>query len=437
MDMTPRTARRYLIHQHREGKQAEGEFSEKEVEGQHYKHRHERGSHMCAESLAILHKKQKEKEETDAIDPSMEGFLVGDRVETTNGPDHEGPWKEMGEGTVHMRNQYAKKHYLTVFFPLTGDAFNIKACNLYNITDPSRSGEFMLPKKYRSGSKESRSGSKASRSGSKKNSKENLDPEPETTEYVDEKVRREVLKAFETRKSLVADADDIEAIEMRRLLWQLGIEIGDTVAPMGNMTDAHGIVVAPGKRKGEVMVRLGDLGIRAFKAVDLKVLKTDEERCGADADELAQIKKDRAAKAARIDPDDRKPWTLTTGEAGDKFDEVAVDRRAKSKCKALQEVPDEAIVKKEKQFDPMYGFRKGDFVKVADASNPMWATLGIGVCRGPGDKPGTMQVQFESGGEYWTLFIEQLEQVKKADATDRTWKQTDDAQLRKRQGVKK
>merc|ERR1712232_218886 len=97
-------------------------------------------------------------------------------------------------------------------------------------------------------------------------------------------------------------------------------------------------------------------------------------------------KADRAFKAGSIDPGKKSAFTLSADEASADF---AGERRRPSK---------------KVQIDVSHGLQIGDYVMVDDdKDNPMWREMGIGVIRGLGDRTDTMQVQFESGGDSFTL----------------------------------
>lgn len=302
----------------------------------------------------------------------MCGFHMGDRVTTIGGSDEDGPWKNMGDGIVVTGHLPSRKGCLNVQFPLTGDTFSIKACNLFNITDPQHSGQYM------------------------RHLVKEEDSEPK---------RRKSKKQTKTIES----TDEAEQC----------IVPGDLVA-RSDSYQLLGIVVNYAPKDGELLVNVGELGIRTFKKEHLKkVLQSDNG------------KSERALRASVIDETKRKRHTLTLKEAeGVALEDSSVGRSgSKSQSKNREDGP----TTQKKEIDPNDGFRVGDFVKVADAmDNPMWQALGIGVVRGPGKNPGTMQVQFDSGGEYWTLFVNQLEHVDKAAATDRKFKITDESLLRRR-----
>jgi len=128
LNMSPRTARKYRIHKHRLS--CDGALDE------HQRRDSRGGSLVGADSLAILAAKENQED----ADPWLCGFRVDDIVSTAEGQDADGPWGLMGVGRVVEPSE--KKGLLKIYFPKIGEAFHIRAFNLLNITDPSRSGNY-------------------------------------------------------------------------------------------------------------------------------------------------------------------------------------------------------------------------------------------------------------------------------------------------------
>lgn len=371
LDMSPRSQRKYNMHKHR--LDAEGDSHHSHNHG----HRsHSKGSHLGAESLAVLSSKHGGKEEE--LDPALFGFKLGDKVTPQGGTSEDGPWKDMGEGVVVEGILPNKKHYINVRFKATGDTFSLRGCHLYNLTDPSRSGV------YNRG---------------------------------EEKVRAHVClrDAMIEGETYIAD-NTLEAA---------GLEIGDEVSgvdPRGK-AGIRGTVVKAGSKPGDVMVRVGDLGIRCFSVVHLRKIQHNTD--------TVEDKDARASKAKSVDG---RRGSLTLNEAAGEFKEEFLGTLKESKAGRRRQslAADAQAAKKVEVVEAETGLKNGDWVTVRTTmkGNPMWHALGIGRVRGPGAQEGTLQVQFDSGGEVWTLFAGQLERCEKA--TDRQFKVMDRELLSKR-----
>lgn len=316
------------------------------------RHHEPRGSILGAESLAILHQHNREaKQARDVPDEALCGFLIGDRVTLKGGPDEHGPWEKLGDGTVIEKG--SKRGFMKVHFEKSGDVFTIKASNLGNLTDPSRSGSHMVPDKG---------------------------------------------NGVITRKSLVT-----EEMEGPR---EDAFVSGDWVSLSGG---GEGVVVQEGTKQGTILVRFGDLGIRSVDAKQLTKKKCPE------------AKKEAEAQKAREVAETKGRFTLSLSEAGAGFDEKkagADDREAREMEKA-KEAEDLEKAQEGKLEDPNLGLKAGDYVVCTDDDNPMWEDIGIGCIRSNGPKEGTLQVQFESGGDHWVMYAYQL---KKVTAPDRRFR---------------
>jgi hypothetical protein len=317
---------------------------------------------LGAESLAIIHQmKEEEALANFHEDESMCGFKVGDKVTPRGGPDEHGPWEKLGDAIVVGPDR--RKGYLRVRFDKTGDSFVIKGGNLFNLTDPDRSGVHVKS----------------------------------TDQDHTVKKRRELIDRRETSEVTGHTNDPMH-----------GIKCGDHVS-VGN--GGAGIVVKEGATKGTVLVRFGDLGIRSVPANSLVKKKVS-------AEELAM----EATKAAEIDDSSKKNFTLSLTEATGSFDDNLAgreDRAAKEeKIAKVKEQELQNQLRAPVKDDPDCGLKLGDYVAVDDG-NPMWRDIGVGCIRSHGPKIGTFSIQFESGGDTWVIKAEQL---KKKTAPDRKFR---------------
>ena len=76
-------------------------------------------------------------------------------------------------------------------------------------------------------------------------------------------------------------------------------------------------------------------------------------------------------------------------------------------------------VAKPNEADLNFGLRVGDYVKVIDEGNPVWKEFGIGCIRREGKQLGTLDVQFDSGGDTWCM---QASMLKKCCAPERKFR---------------
>lgn len=412
LDMTPRTARKYRIHQHRLS--LDGATDEKPH------HRDvRRGSHMGAESLAIMAiAKKYEEGSDDDVDPRLCGFLVDDRVTTAEGPDADGPWKHMGVGCVVEPGP--KKGMLQILFADTRQVFGIRACNLLNITNPARSGKYALPEKHArirntEGSTKQHTDAMEAGKARQRSTMAGLSAQQMKDGTVSRELKTEGIPATEPNKYTFRDGCGAS-----------GLEIGDTV---GCIKHRHlkplGVIVKEGTKVGEVLVRVGDLGVRSFPCSELSKIEFEAPR---DKGKAAQ-------RASFVNTSTRKSFTLTVDEAMSTF-----SNEPQKEVKVWKRDPDPIVDKKVQVIEvtATHCFVYGDYVRVAPSSekmnNPMWSAMGIGFVRGPGDRPGTIQVQFDSGSEAWTLFSDDLEHVDRSETTDRMFQQLNPSLLAKRRG---
>jgi len=336
------------------------------------------------------------------------GFLVGDKVTTAGGPDADGPWKNMGIGFVKgptvLNNKEYHQGWLNVYYQDKREMYSIKAKNLKNLTDPERSGKNMLPKpkppiyKYKKGAPDLRAqGTIAARSLT-----------------ADGKV---ITRAIEPTKFTFRDG-----------LEAAGLEVGDLVGSNigGHKHEVLGTIVKDGANAGEVLVRVGDLGIRSFHASQLSKIEVE----GRD-------KKRAAFRASYVDVDSAKRFTLSLDEAEGKFNEAEVEHKVGGGLRSRQI----------KDPDPNARFQAGEWVRATESSSnqfttqrddvhkEMWANLGIGKVRGPGLDEGTVIVQFDNAAEVWTIKSEDLESVPRKLATDRAFRLTDYDLLKRRGSI--
>jgi len=279
------------------------------------------------------------------VDDGLCGFKVGDRVSTAGGPDEHGPWEKFGNGVVVERGR--RPGYLVLSFENCPDTHQLKANNLTNLTDESRSGTPMI-----------------------------------TNEGVQlHKLQRKI-----------ADYTFEDKI----------FKVGDHVALANG---GVGVLVKEGKTPDQVLVRFGDLGIRSARKAQLKKVKCTT------AEKIME-----AEKAAIVDESDRKRFTLSLKEACGGFSEAS----AWSEDVKVETVEEDVIViVKPGDEDPNFGFKVGHYVKVLDQGNPMWKDIGVGCIRSCGKALGTLDVQFDSGGETWCM---QASMLKRVSAPDRKFR---------------
>jgi len=290
---------------------------------------------------------RKQKEERPVwVDEDLCGFKIGDRVSVKDGPDAHGPWEKLGDGTIFEKAP--KRGFLRVLFELSKDVFAIRACNLRNLTDPSRSGAHMLPGKAK-------------------------------IEFV-------------RSKYVEAEADDKPAQNDNLR----GMKAGDHVS-IGKC--GEGVLVKAGHEKGTALVRFGDLGIRCVLVKDITKKKADEDT----------TREMELMKAMEIDTTNNK-FCLSVNEASGKFDErrTSTDATNLKELRAFQaaEAAEEAVITFA-EMDPNRGLKAGDYVSVED-ENPFWNDVGFGCIRSLGPKVGTMNVQFESGGDTFVMYTTSL-----------------------------
>lgn len=417
MDMSPRTARRFLIHQHRVGAEETEDGAHHSSSRHHRQGSKRRGTvHLGAESLAIITEKKEEAAKEAAIDPTLHGFLVGDAVTMEKGPDEGGPWKDMGEGEVAQGRLPYRKGMVNVFFPSSRETFNIRACNLFNLTDPMRSGDSML---HLTQQKTRGRAPGASNYTGKIDQSTNRGDRGEQVvtgakgdqDEKHEKGDKRIYRKYQERRQ--ASTIEANVALCGSTLEGAGMEPGDLVGSTGT-GGVLGTVVKEGKN-GDVFVNTGEMGIRSFNIMLLTKIQSSEED-----------KEDRAFKARFVDGKSKKSHTMTMDQASGPFGQT---KQEKAAADSVVSIANGGI-------DTETGLKTGDVCRIKDADeNPMWAVLGIGVVRGPGEKAGTMQVQFDCGGEYWTFFIDKLEKLDKSKGSDRKMKMVDPIQLRRRGSI--
>jgi len=166
--------------------------------------------------------------------------------------------------------------------------------------------------------------------------------------------------------------------------------VGDHVSfKMGG----QGVVVKEGKTPDQVLVRFGDLGIRSVERAQLAKVKYDAERGG------------EAKKAEKVDDSNRQSYTLSLSDATGGFSEANV--RSKDRKGSLTRGEEDGpadVIAAPVDLGPNLGFQVGDYVSVDDSGgNPIWKDIGVGCIRSEGQKPGTLDVQFDSGGDSWCM----------------------------------
>jgi len=389
LDMSPRTARRYLIHQHRLSTQLGGDSRSSQHDsrsGQHH-----RGFSPAASPPPMGAVPEHEGEEADH---ALCGFLVGDAVTAQRGPDAEGPWHGadgvVKKATIKKREDH-KNGFLNVAFEMpdgSTEIFDVRATNLYNITEPSRSGRHMKEARGITDEKMARHGG-AKRSGRKHHHSQ--------------------------QQSTVAARIDLTAAE--DALAAAGFEVGDEVA---SIDLAHGcfavmgVVVSEGYNPGDVLVRVGELGIRSFRALELQKIKP-KNKCSPE--ELAL----RARRAADIDDMDERGKRPKDGQRGMclTLDDIK-NGEFKNDRKGDRKLDDENRVKKVQVMSEATEFRRGMYVKVkAGADREEWRQFGVGFICALGARPGTVEIQFQSGGDAFTLHTDQLELADEATEVKR------------------
>lgn len=390
--MSPRTARKHNLHKHRMSMEGESPPM--------HKHQSRRGSHLGAESLDIM-MQQRDRYMHEPEDPKMCGFRVGDNVSVADGPDADGPWKKMGDGEV--RGFGNVRGFVKVYFIDGDEEFPMKAVNLLNLTEHSRSGKHIHQKEEEQ-FKERQADSGAS--------------------CMERGIRTVGVRS--------ATNTGIRAIEptpytFRDGIEACGLEIGDWVgdnSSSGNMT-ALGVVVREGDKPGTVLVRVGDLGIRSFAAAALTKMESNHN------------KEKAARRASFIDPRNSKKFTLSIDEARTAFAEENVYEPTwkKDNSDLMRAKKGVAAIA---GYDPMHGFPVMAFVQVKpSAKNPTsWASLGMGCVRGPGQEEGSITVQFDNGCETWDLAADTLELVPQKQTSDRAFYLPSEERIQKRRGGK-
>jgi len=341
----------------------------------------------------------------DPEDPKLCGFRVGDKVSVADGPDADGPWKKMGDGEV--RGSGNVMGTLKVYFIDGNDEFPMRAVNLLNLTEHSRSGKHIHQKEEEQG-KERKADSAASC----------MERGIRTVGVRSGSTKHQGIRAIEPTPYTFRDG--IEAC---------GLEIGDWVGNnnRGNMT-ALGVVVREGDKPGTVFVRVGDLGVRVFPATALTKMQSDHN------------KEKAARRASFIDPRNSQKYTLSMDEARTDFAEENVyEPTWKKDCSDLMRA--KKAMAHVAGYDPLHGFNVLDFVKVKpaatrrDGSVPVsWAALGMGCVRGPGEEEGSITVQFDNGCETWDLPADQLELVPEDKTSDRAFYLPNHERILKRRG---
>lgn len=263
---------------------------------------------------------------------------IGDRVTAADGPDADGPWRDMGHGTVEAFSE--KEGKVLVRFE-TGDAFELRAKNLVNLALKQQMD---------------------SRNASKQKT--------DTSELAYDPYR--------------------------------GIEVGDHVAFSNG---GRGVVVKHAATEGMVLVQCGQLGVRSVSCNQVTKVRGKEE-----TDHAAD-----AWKASFVNPGQKQVYQLSLAEAMGTFNEQVNWEQEKYK---LEEEAKTYV----DPSDPMKGFRIGEFVFVDD--HGPWHEMGIGLIRGPGDKFGTVMVQFDVAGDTWMLKVDML--TKTAPPADTKWQKIRD-----------
>jgi len=336
--------------------------------GHQYRPRRSSGSHLSMESMAILQKRSEEAAQLQKPEEDIYGFKAKDRVTAAGGPDEHGPWEKLGEGVILEKAW--KRGFVHVRFDQTGEVFPIKAANLRNLTDHSRSGQNNLP---------TQAVLKRRRSLTKVTQQELLD--------------------------LQSQSDPLR-----------GLRPGDHVN-IGN--GGEGILVKAGKEEGTCYVNFGDLGIRL-----VPVSQLNKKRCDGVEDRQLEAQK---ARETNGNNGRRQSFTLSLEEASGVFTEQLAMQQLRAKTdegrRLNVEETDGVTLQREREAaqepeNPNRGLQVGDYVKVNDDDeNPMWHELGIGMIRSLGPKLGSFMVQFESGGDSFVLFASMLEKVQAPSQT--------------------
>jgi hypothetical protein len=209
-------------------------------DGYHHHHKH-RGSFMGADSLEILHKKSEARSKED---DGLCGFKVGDKITTRDGADARGPWERLGEGTVIGRSH--KKGCIEVKYGGTGNTWELKAANLTNLTNFSRSGQHILDSK-------------------------------KGEEIIIIKKRASI---WDTPEAAALQADPSR-----------GLKPGDHV---GLSRGGQGICVKINPEHGDQMlVNFGDLGIRSIPVCQLTKTRITDEQREEDARKATEVSRNR------------------------------------------------------------------------------------------------------------------------------------------------
>jgi len=119
-----------------------------------------------------------------------------------------------------------------------------------------------------------------------------------------------------------------------------------------------------------------------------------------------------AENAAMVDDKNRDRFTLSLKEATEGFDEANAWSQDSKVIEVENEKKDEyEVVVNPDEEDPNCGLKVGHYVKVTDKVNPLWQGIGAGCIRSQGKKLGTLDVQFDSGGDTWCVQASMLKRV--------------------------